>query len=78
VRYAGEVLAIEIKVWRPHAKDPLQQALGQIDGYLAGLGLSSGWLVIFDRRPDAPQLAERLCAEPATTPAGRQVTLIRA
>ncbi|WP_437669322.1 hypothetical protein [Sorangium sp. So ce131] len=74
----GETLAIEIKVWRPREADPLDEGLRQIDGYLAGLGLSTGWLVLFDRRPDAPPLPERLGAAPATTPGGRQVTVIRA
>lgn len=78
VRYRGETLAIEIKLWRPDTPDPLQDGLKQIDGYLSGLGLDTGWLVIFDRRRDAPPLAERLAATPATTPGGRQVTLIRA
>lgn len=78
VRYRGETLAIEIKVWRPGETDPLREGLAQIDGYLAGLGLTTGWLVIFDRRPDAPSLAARLAATPAATPGGRQVTLIRA
>jgi hypothetical protein len=78
VRYAGETLAVEIKVWRPRRGDPAPQGLLQLDGYLAGLGLSSGWLVIFDRRPDAPPLAERLGATVERTPGGRDVTLIRA
>lgn len=78
LRYAGETLAIEIKVWRPGRPDPLVEGLGQLDGYLAGLGLDSGWLVIFDRRPDLPPVEERVAAIQATTPAGRQVTVIRA
>ncbi|WP_437751788.1 ATP-binding protein [Sorangium sp. So ce1389] len=78
VRYRGEALAIEIKVWRPAEADPLKEGLDQIDGYLAGLGLSTGWLVIFDRRPDAPPLPQRLSAAPAMTPGGRHVTMIRA
>lgn len=78
VRHRGETLAIEIKVWRPGEPDPAAQGLAQLDGYLAGLGLSSGWLVIFDRRPGAPPLAERLGAGPARTPGGREVVLIRA
>ncbi|WP_333353028.1 hypothetical protein [Microcoleus sp. B3-A4] len=28
----------------------------QLDGYLARWGQDSGWLVIFDRRENAPQL----------------------
>ncbi|AUX44653.1 hypothetical protein SOCE26_061190 [Sorangium cellulosum] len=78
VRYRGETLAIEIKVWRPREADPLDEGLRQLDGYLAGLGLSTGWLVLFDRRPDAPPLPERLGATPAATPGGRQVMVIRA
>jgi hypothetical protein len=78
VRYRGETLAIEIKVWRPDKDDPLVEGLAQIDGYLAGLGLSTGWLVIFDRRPNTPPLAERLVTAISTTPSGRQVTVIRA
>lgn len=78
LRYAGETLAIEIKVWRPGRPDPLVEGLGQLDGYLAGLGLDSGWLVIFDRRPDLPPVEERVAAIQATTPAGCQVTVIRA
>ncbi|MFO7563439.1 MAG: hypothetical protein R6X02_12410 [Enhygromyxa sp.] len=78
LRYAGETLAIEITVWRPGAVDPLAQGLMQLDGYLAGLGLSSGWLVIFDRRPNAPPLAERVSTSEALTDAGRRVVVIRA
>jgi hypothetical protein len=78
LRYAGETLAIEIKVWRPGRPDPLVEGLGQLDGYLAGPGLDSGWLVIFDRRPDLPPVEERVAAVVATTPAGRQVTVVRA
>ena len=78
VRYGGETLAIEIKVWRPDHADPLAEGLAQIDGYLAGLGLSTGWLVIFDRRSDAPPLADRLGEAAEVTPSGRSVTVIRA
>jgi hypothetical protein len=48
-----------------------------LDGYLSGLGLESGWLVIFDRRSGLPPIAERTATEPATTPSGRRVTVIR-
>ncbi|WP_333452966.1 hypothetical protein [Microcoleus sp. K5-D4] len=47
----------------------------QLDGYLARLGQDSGWLVIFDRRENAPELEERLKTEIHTTPRGRSVTL---
>jgi hypothetical protein len=78
VRYRGTALAIEIKVWRPKAADPLAKGLEQLDGYLARLGLDAGWLVIFDRRPQAPPLAERLGVTEATSPGGRRVSVIRA
>ena len=78
LRYAGETLAIEIKVWRPGAGDPQGPGLAQLDRYLAGLGQDSGWLVIFDRRAGLAPVGERLAASVETSPAGRQVTVIRA
>jgi len=81
VRYGPTRLALELKVWRDGAKDPLAEGLAQLDGYLSGLGLPTGWLVIFDQRSRSatvPDLAERTTSEPATTPAGRIVTVVRA
>jgi len=52
--------------------------LAQLDDYLAGLNLDSGWLLIFDRRPGIPPLAERLRSEDTQTPSGRAVRLVRA
>ena len=78
VRYAGETVAIEIKVWRTGRPDPLAQGLKQLDGYLGGLGLRRGWLVIFDRRKGRPRISERTRREDATTPGGREVVVIRA
>ena len=78
LRFAGEALAIEIKVWRPGRPDPLAQGLGQLDAYLAGLGLDGGWLVIFDRRPGLVPIAERTGSSAEETPTGRGVTVIRA
>jgi hypothetical protein len=78
LRMAGETLAIEIKVWRPGRPDPQAQGLSQLDGYLEGLGLDSGWLVIFDRRPGLVPVAERLASSVEKSPAGRAVTVIRA
>ncbi|HEX7839758.1 MAG TPA: hypothetical protein VF469_19920 [Kofleriaceae bacterium] len=75
---AGETLAIEIKVWRPGWPDPQAAGLAQLDGYLAGLGLDSGWLVSFDRRPGLPPVEKRLTASEETGPAGNRVTVIRA
>jgi hypothetical protein len=78
LRYGPDTLALELKVWRDGGKDPLEEGLAQLDGYLAGLGLESGWLVIFDRRSEQPPIAERTHATEATTPAGRRVTVLRA
>ncbi|MSP11802.1 MAG: AAA family ATPase [Chloroflexi bacterium] len=71
-------LGIELKVWRDGEDDPLAEGLAQLDAYLDGLDLPSGWLVIFDRRSGQPPIAKRTAAEPAATPAGRTITLIRA
>jgi hypothetical protein len=71
-------LAIELKVWRAGEPDPALDGLIQLDHYLSGLGLDRGWLVIFDRRPGIPRVAERTAAELVPTPDGRQVNLVRA
>ncbi|WP_437766290.1 ATP-binding protein [Sorangium sp. So ce281] len=78
VRYAGETLAIELKVWRDGRPDPLGEGLAQLDEYLAGLGLLRGWLILFDQRSGQPPIAERTRREHALTPAGREVVVIRA
>lgn len=78
VRYGRARLALELKVWRDGAKDPLAEGLAQLDGYLDGLGLETGWLVIFDRRSGLPDIAERATTEEAITPAGRAVAVVRA
>jgi hypothetical protein len=70
--------AMELKVWRPGADDPKPEGLAQLDGYLDRLTLATGVLVIFDRRPEAPPWKERGGFEQATTPSGRQVTVLRA
>lgn len=78
LRYGAVTLAIELKVWRTGKADPLKQGLQQIEGYLARLGLTSGWLVIFDRRQNALPLEERLTTEMAKTEGDRPITVIRA
>jgi hypothetical protein len=70
--------AIELKGWRDRRADPLDQGLAQLDGYLGGLGLDTGVLMIFDCRSTAAPIAERTRFEEATSPAGRQVTVLRA
>jgi hypothetical protein len=69
---------IELKVWRKGRPDPLQEGLRQIDEYLARLGLDTGTLIIFDRRPEAAAIYERTQFSEERTPSGRQVTLMRA
>ena len=78
LRYGAAQLGFELKVWRDGRPDPLAQGLEQLDGYLNGLGLTTGWLVIFDRRSGLPEISERTSTETATSPAGREITVIRA
>jgi hypothetical protein len=78
LRYGAVRLGIELKVWRDDRPDPLVAGLNQLDGYLARLGLDSGWLVIFDRRTAALDIADRTVTESAMTEQGRQITVIRA
>jgi hypothetical protein len=78
LRYGALVLGIEIKVWRNRRPDPLTQGLVQLEGYLARIGQGFGWLVIFDRRSEIPEIEERLSTEVVMTEAGRAVTVIRA
>jgi hypothetical protein len=70
--------AIELKVWRPDASNPLAEGLAQLDAYLDRLDLDTGVLVLFDRRPSAAPIAERTRFDKATSPSGRAVTLLRA
>ena len=78
VKHGRDTLAIEIKVWHPGRVDPLPEGLLQLDGYLAKLGLKSGWLVLFDRRPGIAPIAERLATFDVITAGGRMVRVIRA
>jgi hypothetical protein len=77
LRYGQTTLAMELKVWRDGERDPLNEGLEQLDDYLSGLGLDTGWLVIFDQRSGLPDISERTTTEKAVTPAGRTVTVIR-
>jgi hypothetical protein len=70
LRYGAVTLGLELKVRRDGEPDPLAEGLTQLDGDLAGLGLDTGWLVIFDRRAGIPPLAERLGEEVHTSPGG--------
>jgi type II secretory pathway predicted ATPase ExeA len=77
LRYGAVVLGIELKVWREGERDPLPDGLEQLDEYLSGLSLQTGWLVIFDRRANLLPIGERTTTETALTPAGRTITVIR-
>ena len=70
-------MGFELKVWHDKAVDPLAEGLEQLDGYLAGLGLESGWLVIFDRRSGQLPPAERLSNSEQRSPGGRRIRLLR-
>ncbi len=77
LRYGSIILGIELKVWRTSRPDPLTKGLEQLEGYLARLKQSSGWLVIFDRRTNVLPLEERIETSIAKTANGQQVTVIR-
>ncbi|MEO0760134.1 MAG: ATP-binding protein [Cyanobacteria bacterium J06648_16] len=77
LRYGEVTLAIELKVWRDQRPDPLEKGLEQIDRYLSGLNLNTGWLVIFGRRTGLLPIEERTITETAATPNGRQIVVIR-
>ena len=77
LRYGKVTMGMELKIWRSNKLDPLPQGLTQLDNYLDGLGLNTGWLVIFDRRPGLLPMGERISTEEAISPAGRKITVIR-
>ena len=77
LRYGQVVLGMELKVWKQGKPDPLNVGLKQLDKYLSGLNLNTGWLVVFDRRPDIPPMSERTTTEIAVSPMGRNITVIR-
>lgn len=70
--------AIELKAWAPGKADPFPAGLRQLDRYLDRLGLDTGTLIIFDRRPTARDISERTAFSDARTPSGRTITLLRA
>jgi hypothetical protein len=71
-------LPIEVKVHRPDRPDPAREGLAQLDTYMGPLGLSSGWLIIFDRRPRARRKARLPEVGMKKTPEKRKVAVIRA
>jgi len=44
--------AVELKI--RYREDTVMHGIEQLGGYLEHLGLSEGWLVVFDRRPEIP------------------------
>ena len=78
LRYGITVLGIELKVWHDGERDPAAAGLEQLDGYLSGLGVESGWLVVFDRRSGQPAIADRTSSEQVLSPGSRAITLIHA
>jgi hypothetical protein len=70
--------AIELKVWRDKMKDPLRKGLEQLDGYLDKVGLTTGVLVIFDRRSDAQDIEARTRFTRIKSPKGRPIRVLRA
>jgi len=77
LRYGKLTLAMELKVWRDGRPDPLKEGLPQLDKYLSGLSLDTGWLVIFDRRSGLPPISDRTTIENVVSPAGRNIIVIR-
>jgi hypothetical protein len=75
-RWQKEVL--ELKVWRAKKRDPLEKGLEQLEGYLERVRAKHGVLVIFDRRPEAKPVEERVERSQVTTKKGFRVTLLRA
>jgi hypothetical protein len=77
LRYGKVTLGMELKVWRDRRSDPIKEGLHQLDKYLSGLSLDTGWLVIFNRRSGLPPLCDRTTTEIAISPAGREIIVIR-
>jgi type II secretory pathway predicted ATPase ExeA len=78
LRYGSVTLGIELKVWRDRRPDPLDRGLQQLESYLARLEVIEGWLVIFDRRSDALEIADRTQVEMLDSSAPYAITVIRA
>ncbi|MCB9551516.1 MAG: ATP-binding protein [bacterium] len=71
--------AIECKVWSDESRrgDPVVVGLEQIDGYLAGLGLDHGALLVFDRRAERLPIEARVGVSEARTVSDRRVWVVR-
>jgi hypothetical protein len=69
---------VGLKVRRQHQANPLKEGLAQLDDYLSRLHLDTGTLLIFDRRPSVARKQPNPEITRTRTPAGRDVTLLRA
>jgi hypothetical protein len=78
IEWNGEKFALELKVWRAGQANPLTKGLQQLDAYIDQLGLTTGWLVIFDQRENPELPGKDLGLETVTSPAGRNITLVKA
>jgi hypothetical protein len=78
VTYGDMRLPIELKVWRPGDRDPREEGIAQLERSMSDLGVSTGWLVVFDRRPDLPRLSDRVSHEVVRTVRGNMITVVRA
>jgi hypothetical protein len=67
---------IELKVRRQRQGNPLTGSLVQIDGYLDQLGLDTGTVIIFDRRPSVLRKRPNPAITSTSTPSGREITLL--
>jgi hypothetical protein len=74
-----QLVAIELKVWREKQGDPIHEGLAQLEGYLGRLGLTEGFLVIFDRRRSADEVPwdERPRWESEALAGGKRVRVLR-
>ncbi len=79
VEYAGRRLGVEVKTWRDTDKtrDPADEGLSQLAGYLARLGTTYGWLVLFDQRAAPPPLPTRIQRTRVDTADGRTIDVLR-
>ena len=76
LRYGAERVALELKVWRTGAANPLKPGLEQLEKYLEGMSLATGWLVIFDQRKKPKRVKKEPHTALETTPGGKPVTVI--
>lgn len=79
VDFKGAVLGIEVKTWRDRDKraDPAVEGVAQLEAYLARVGATHGWLMVFDQRKGAGEITEGVRVERVKAPGGREVAVVR-